>query len=486
MGLNDPVPGALLGAKYRVQSVLGAGAMGRVLRAQNELTGKAVALKWMHPEVASTPNASERLLREARAAAQLKHPNVVDIYDIVHEGSTLFLVMELLEGETLSAFLRRNPQPPLSEFIALLLQALEGVAAAHDRGVIHRDLKPDNIFLVRAQGTEEVRVKVVDFGVAKLTGQLAPTITAAGSAVGTPFYMSLEQLRGDRDIDGRSDVYAFGVMLYEAITGRMPYRASSLTELAIRVATGNAPPVKQLRPDVPTSLAGIVDRACARDREQRFPSARALIGELRTIATQRGFRLAMTEPAAPLPLVALSEQAGRSTMGPCVPGPPASYVPTVPVDALSSSSLSARETPAPDVPQRRLARSWRVMAAIALGLVLVAAALNMTRRSRPDSVRDGVAHSAQEATHTTETQPPPIAEPMRAEDPRLPPRSDAIPDAPRAASHPAADRATANPRAPAPPKLHDSSASDKPPSAAASRPAARTRTHRDPVEELGF
>jgi serine/threonine-protein kinase len=279
-----PVIGDLLGGKYRVLAKLGEGGMGSVFRAENVVTGKQVALKWMHPTIAGILDSRERLLREARAGSRLHHPNVVDVYDVVQDQATLFIVMELLQGETLRAYLERNPTPDVSEFIALLLPALAGVAAAHDVGVIHRDLKPDNIFLVGSPGSRALTVKVVDFGVAKFTAGQGVTLTDTGKPLGTPLYMSLEQLRGDKDLDVRTDVYAFGVMLYEAISGQHPYVADSLPELAIKVATTNPAPIRSVRSDVPAPLARLIDSAVARDRSQRPANIHAMAAKLEAFA----------------------------------------------------------------------------------------------------------------------------------------------------------------------------------------------------------
>ncbi|MEY4513507.1 MAG: hypothetical protein RLZZ450_5629 [Pseudomonadota bacterium] len=302
--MSVPAVGAVLGNKYRVIAAIGAGAMGTVFRAQNIVTGKQVALKWMHPHIAANPDSSTRLLREAQAASRLSHPNVIDVYDFIQDENTLFLVMELLQGETLRAYLLRNRQPKISEFIALLTPALAGVAAAHEQGVIHRDLKPDNIFLVQTPGALLPTAKVVDFGVAKLDGDQGLTLTGTGAAVGTPIYMSLEQLRGDKNIDARTDVYAFGVMLYEAIAGQLPYSASTLSGLAIKVLTTEPVSLKTLRPDVPTSLTRVVDWAIAKRREDRLSSVRGLMQELEAFSREYSFRQEMTHQGDPTPLLA--------------------------------------------------------------------------------------------------------------------------------------------------------------------------------------
>jgi len=313
--MSVPDNGAILGGKYIVLSTLGRGGMGTVLRAKNKLTGKEVALKWMHSSASLSSEAAARLLREAEAASRLNHPNVVNVFDVMYEGETLFLVMELLEGETLRAYLNRDSTPKITSLITMLLPAMHGVAAAHERGVIHRDLKPDNIFLVRGHGsTGALHAKVVDFGVAKVLNSEGMTLTRTGTSIGTPLYMSLEQLRADEDIDQRTDVYAFGVILYEAITGRLPYTATTLTEFAIKVATTSATPIKQLRPDVPSTLANVVEWAIARNREDRLQNMAALIRELEPFAKEHSFRAELTDPGLTTPQLTAAPGASADSL----------------------------------------------------------------------------------------------------------------------------------------------------------------------------
>ena len=401
--MSVPAAGTVLGKKYRVIAAIGEGAMGTVLRAENVDTGKKVALKWMHPHIAADPGSSMRLRREAQAASRLSHPNVVDIYDIVQEGKTLFLVMELLQGQTLRAYLQRNRQPKISEFIALLLPALAGVAAAHDEGVIHRDLKPDNIFLVNTPGAQMPTAKVVDFGVAKLDGDQGLTLTGTGFAVGTPMYMSLEQLSGDKLIDARADVYAFGVMLYEAIAGQLPYSANTLSSLAIKVLTTQPVPLKELRPDVPTALARIVDWAIAKRREDRLPSVRALMQELEIFARELSFRQEMTNQGVATPVLALERRAiggdsavaeVRSTVS-MVAAParsrPAALVAgraeehankTVPYDQFDTPPAAAvARTLAPNKAGKRKSLLWLGVGTLTVGLA--AAGFGWTSRTQP-------------------------------------------------------------------------------------------------------
>lgn len=349
---------------------LGSGGMGVVFRAQNIVTGKLVAIKWLYPRDESNHRGSGRPLREARAASCLAHPNVVDVYDILPDGQTWILVMELLLGETLGSFLKRSPGLAVTELIALLLPAMDGVAAAHASGVIHRDLKPDNIFLERGPGSNAVTAKVLDFGIAKRMDDAEQALTVTGKALGTPSYMSLEQLRGDRDIDERADVYALGVVLYEAVTGRMPHDAGSLPELAIKRATVPVPSVKELRPELPSALARIIDWAIARDREQRIPDVCSLRDELAAFAPEHSFRNQMTQPDAVLPLLAAARAGPRSpqdlrTTLATTPAPP-------PHHAASTSLVVPRRSPG--VVERA---AW-----LTLVLALVAFCASMLLRER--------------------------------------------------------------------------------------------------------
>jgi serine/threonine-protein kinase len=287
--LNLPNVGHVLGGKYEIIRLLGEGGMGAVFEAENKLTHKRVAIKWLLPEL-SAGSASARLLREAQAASRVRHSNVVDVYDVEREGDAIFLVMELLEGETLKHAMARRDLP-MHEFIALIIPALRGVAAAHRQGVIHRDVKPENIFLAREDEYSRPVPKVLDFGISKLEerGRVQQSLTRTGNTVGTPLYMSYEQLAGDRGIDGRADVYAFGVILYEGLTGRLPFDANSLAKLVVRIATEVAPAPRSLQPEIPASLSHVVMRAIARQREERTASVEALIKELEPFATEQGF-----------------------------------------------------------------------------------------------------------------------------------------------------------------------------------------------------
>jgi serine/threonine protein kinase len=352
---SHPQPGSVLAERYRLDQVIGEGGMGIVYEAQNTLTEKRVAIKWLHSSIASNPEASKRLVREAKATCRVRHPNVVDVYDVVHEGDAIFLVMELLEGERLEELLKRGGMP-LHQLVALLLPAMRGVAEAHRLKVIHRDIHPANIFLAR-QPNAAPMPKVLDFGISKMGGDDTPSLTRSGTTMGRPLYMSYEQLCSASDVDARTDVYSFGVILYEALTGQPPYEADSFAELAVMIATAEPIPPKQLQPDIPTSLEQVILWAMERDRDDRIDSMDTFIRELEPFAAEHAFRAQMTEVGRSLPLVIpRAERPHGRTPGkppPAVsgrvpqrtPGRAPSEPPSDPVQTVSGGRLSQR-TPA--------------------------------------------------------------------------------------------------------------------------------------------
>ena len=248
--------------------------MGVVWAATEIAAGKQVALKLLRPGIAENTTGRRRFLREARAIAAVRHPNVVTIHDVVGlADGTPVLVMDLLQGESLREKLSREGTIPLPELARLLLPAISAVGTAHARGIIHRDLKPDNIFLAEGVPGPE-RVKVLDFGIAKLTateGDAAETgaITNTGALLGTPHYMSPEQILGERDVDHRSDIWSIGVILYECLTAVRPTDADSVGKVLKRILTGSLTPLGELAPGLPEDMAGIVDRMLTSDRERR-------------------------------------------------------------------------------------------------------------------------------------------------------------------------------------------------------------------------
>ena len=261
--------------RYRVVRCIGVGGMGAVYEAVHDDLEKRVALKTLHPSMAREPEARARFLREGRAASRIRHPNVVEVFDVGQHDDTLFLVMEHLAGEDLAALIAREGALPVERLVDLVLPVVAAVATAHEEGVVHRDLKPENIFLAQTRNGA-VQPKVLDFGISKVSGAPnAPRITGASSMIGTPLYMSPEQAQGAA-VDGRSDQYAVGVILYECATGHVPFDAPELYPLLHAIVLGEHAAPRSLRPELPADFEAVIERAMARDADRRFESMHAL------------------------------------------------------------------------------------------------------------------------------------------------------------------------------------------------------------------
>ncbi len=269
--------GTVVGGKYRLEEPIGRGGMASVWRATHTTLESSVAVKFLETFGSGRDKMAKRFLREARLAGGLKHRNVVQILDFgVMDDGQPFMVMELLEGTSLAD--RFDHGPPLSdvELFEIVAQVLSGLAAVHDAGIVHRDVKPDNIFLVRdADGDYP---KLLDFGISRGVGAEAgdTRVTNTGAVIGTPLYMSPEQARGMSDVDRRTDVWSIGMVLWEGLTGELPFEAEHMGDVLIRVATEDAPSIALSRPDLPEAVVSLIGRALSRDREARFSEARAM------------------------------------------------------------------------------------------------------------------------------------------------------------------------------------------------------------------
>ena len=269
--------GSVLGGRYRLKRLIGRGGMGAVFEAVQEDLGRTVALKCLDPVLATHPEQLERFRREATSAAALGHPNIVSVTDfgpIGKHGEPPFLVMELLAGESLGALLERESVVAAERVAFIASQVLAALGAAHAAGIIHRDIKPDNVFLTQAPAFRDL-VKVLDFGVAKLEGESGGRLTGTGAMLGTPAYMAPEQARGAA-IDHRADLYAVGATMYQALSGRMPHDAPSFPAMLFAIVEEAPAPLTQLRPDLPPGLVQVVERAMKKDPAERFPSAEAM------------------------------------------------------------------------------------------------------------------------------------------------------------------------------------------------------------------
>ena len=275
-------PGDLISGKYRLLRLLGSGGMGSVWMARNELTDRDFAMKFLLQRLASNNEALQRFFNEARACGQLKHPAVVDVYDMGQtEDGTPYIVMEHLEGEGMDHRLQREGRFRPSEAAAWIAFVARGLDEAHKRGIVHRDLKPGNIFFA-LDDRGDVLPKVLDFGISKATGPARNELvqTMQGTVLGSPAYMSPEQARGDIEIDARSDVWALGVILYESITGKVPFDAANYNALMVEIITRPHQPANLLTPDCPSELSRVIDQALEKDRDKRIYSAADLADRL--------------------------------------------------------------------------------------------------------------------------------------------------------------------------------------------------------------
>ncbi|HVV82826.1 MAG TPA: HDOD domain-containing protein [Kofleriaceae bacterium] len=297
----DDDPDRLVGREltpFRITAAIGHGAMGRVYAAEHMLLGRRVAIKVLEPRLARDAECAARFVEEARAVGRIRHPHIVDIIDFGELDGRPYYVMELLGGETLAARIRREGGLPVPVALAISIEVASALAAAHDHGVVHRDLKPDNIFLCDYLD-EPDRVKVLDFGVAKVLRNDGPDAvrieTQAGRLMGTPLYMSPEQCLG-KAVDHRADVYALGVVLFECLTGVAPFVRDGWLEVLMAHVSDEAPRPSTLRDEVPPAVEAIVMRALAKEPEARFSDMRAM----RSALVEVGRRIRRASRSAPV------------------------------------------------------------------------------------------------------------------------------------------------------------------------------------------
>jgi serine/threonine-protein kinase len=285
---------AAVGSRYEITDEIGRGGMGVVFRARDVRLRRSVAIKLLPPELAFREEVRSRFLREAQTAAQLSHPNVVPIYSVDEVDGLVFFVMALVEGESLSTYLKREGRVPVEFARKVLRDVTDALAYAHARSIIHRDIKPDNILMDRVTG----RTLVSDFGIAR-AAEGDSRLTATGIAVGTPAYMSPEQATGEREIDGRSDLYSLGIVAHQMLVGQLPFAATNTPAMLMKHLNEAPRPVREFRPDIPAALEHAIQRAMEKKPEHRWPNAVA-------------FREALADDAAaPAALTSRPDQAQR-------------------------------------------------------------------------------------------------------------------------------------------------------------------------------
>lgn len=373
--------GQVIEQKYRIDGEIGAGGMGSVFRATRLMIGDAVALKILHPEQLRDPSMAERFRREAQAAAKLKHPNAVTIYDFGVAGDgTVYLVMELAEGRTLRSLIKGGGPIEPAAAAVIITQVCSALEEAHRHNIVHRDIKPDNIMV---QETEEgIRAKVLDFGIARMrTIGATAQLTQAGSVLGTPHYMSPEQCMG-QELDHRSDIYSLGVVLFEMLAGVVPFNSPTSSAVIIQHVSQAPPPLRVLNVSISPELEAVVLRALAKAPEERPQSAKAFAEEVNQALESRVAPKRTAAPAMPVPAAETTAMPHLSSTPPA-PGVPAAAGPgmaaTVAAKAPAWSSApeaaspAARATtPAPAVSKTRDTRVWVMGGAAVLVLALVA------------------------------------------------------------------------------------------------------------------
>lgn len=351
-----PSVGGVIDGRYRLDEVLGEGGMGVVFAATHLATGRGVALKWMRPaggaaSEAERVAASRRFVREARAAGRIVHPHVVEVLDAGTDPAAPYMVMERLCGETLRARIERGPMS-WEEALSLLLPVLEGVGEAHRCGVVHRDLKPDNVFLALDDG--QLAPKVLDFGISRIycegDSTQEPPLTRTGMAIGTPAYMPIEQLRAQAPVDVRADIYALGVVLYEMLSGTRPYAARNAADYAVLLASQPPTPLSQHRPDLRGRREAAVMRALRREPVDRYPSVEAFALALRGASARPSLALLGGGILASALCVALSVLALRAE--PRATHPSAAPAEKLPPQVAALPEAPPESGPAPTAEQR--------------------------------------------------------------------------------------------------------------------------------------
>jgi serine/threonine-protein kinase len=387
-----PRPGEVMASgKYAIEREIAAGGMGIVLSAMHLQLGARVAIKFLHPDATKYPEAVPRFLTEARAAARISSEHVVRIIDVdMLESGAPYIVMEYLAGEDLADIIAARAPLALPEALELFLQACEGVAEAHARGIVHRDLKPPNLFVTKhSDGTP--LVKVLDFGLVKATDPRdrdSKNLTKATAVMGTPQYMSPEQVRSSRDVDARTDVWSLGVILYEMLAGKPPFEGDTSAAICASVVADPPPPLAERRPGLAEGVVTAVHRCLEKDPEKRFANIAALADAIGPFAPRRTSRLSVERI---LKLAGIDPDADDG-----------------PVDAATAAQrATARTLRALDrIESRR--RGLRVAAAAATFLLVAAVLWVWTRgdRSTDASPRPG--------TVNVQTAAPATAEPMTA------------------------------------------------------------------------
>src|SRR4051794_12372457 len=305
-------PGTLIGGTYRIVRRIGSGGMGEVYEATHDRLAHRYAVKFLHPGVREHPEAMPRFMREAQVTSRLRHPGIVSVIDFnTLPGGAAYLVMEYLDGESLGKLLARAGPLPLSRVVDIVDQLSAALTAAHLEGVVHRDMHPQNVFVVPGTGGQSDRIKVLDFGISKIAS-ISQRITGMAAVMGTPQYMAPEQAEGKTDeLDAASDQFSLAAIVYEMLTGRKAFAGETLASVAYQIVHARPLPVRSVRPELPVEIENVVSRALAKNRKDRFPSVSEFAVHLRWTATlpaSEGARQPGADANAPTPIATDTEE----------------------------------------------------------------------------------------------------------------------------------------------------------------------------------
>jgi serine/threonine-protein kinase len=422
-------------AKYELVRLIGEGGMGAVYEATHVDLGKRVAIKTLLPSAARKDDVRARFLREGQVASRIRHPNVVDVTDVGEQDGSPYLVMELLDGEDLARMLERTGPLPIDELLAIMLPVLAGVAAGHDAKIIHRDIKPQNIFLARGP-RGAITPKVLDFGISKIVTGSKAGLTQTGALLGTVMYLSPEQARGAKYVDERTDQYALGLVLYEGITGRRAYDGENPLAIIADIAASRFELPHRFRSDLPEGLEKVLLRALAANESDRFPNLYAFGNELLPFASQKTRALmgdtfdrdATSDPlladaasvapvppasVAPTPHPSSGSSQAKTWLLPSESSAPATSHQLPAVTTLRSAASAVRE-PVGAASAGRSQRVWQALGLGGIAIGAVAVVLLVTRSSAPPPRARPEADESVDRPPARSAAPPPLPPPAPA------------------------------------------------------------------------